>query len=107
MRHQGSMQASGRLEEIALSDDNFTKLAERELAAFVGAVIELFGPEQASLSTAEWIDELESADWQTRPGVSELRRISITASAKLAHRKVFRPRMRPGAAAISSRSDQL
>jgi hypothetical protein len=48
-------------------------LAERELAAFFGAVKELFGSELAELSAKEWLRELEATDdlpastpeWQT------------------------------------------
>jgi hypothetical protein len=38
------------------------KMAERELSAFILAVTELFGPEQARLSTEDWLDELELKD---------------------------------------------
>jgi hypothetical protein len=34
-------------------------MAERELSAFIRAVTELFSPEQARLSTEDWLDELE------------------------------------------------
>jgi len=48
-------------------------LAERELAAFFGAVKELFGSELAALSAEEWLRELEATEdlpastpeWQT------------------------------------------
>ena len=30
-------------------------LAERELASFIGAITELFGPEQARLSADDWL----------------------------------------------------
>jgi hypothetical protein len=47
-------------------------LAERELAAFFGAVKELFGSELAELSAKEWLRELDASDdlpspleWQT------------------------------------------
>lgn len=36
--------------------------AERELGAFMSAVNELYGPEQARISAGDWIDELESMD---------------------------------------------
>ena len=38
------------------------QMAERELSAFMLAVTELFGPEQASLSAEDWINELEQMD---------------------------------------------
>jgi len=41
-------------------------IAERELAAFIRAVTELFGPEQARLAVEDWVDELGLMD--TLPG---------------------------------------
>ena len=35
-------------------------MAERELSAFMLAVTELFGPEQARLSAEDWLDESET-----------------------------------------------
>ena len=87
----GASEAPTLNQGFALSDANLIILAERELAAFARAVSELFGPEQASLSTAEWIDELEFLNWPARPGVSDFHRITIAASTRLAHRKRFRP----------------
>ena len=87
MRHRESEQTGRQLEEIALCDANLILLAERELAAFARAVRELFGSEQARVSTAEWIDELESLNWPARPGVADFRRITTAASARLADRK--------------------
>lgn len=94
MRQQGSMSSGQQLKSTAPSATNLIILAERELAAFDKAVSELFGPEQARLSTAEWIDELKSMNWPARPGVSDFRRITTAASAKLAHRKLSRTIMR-------------
>ena len=37
-------------------------IAERELGAFIRAVTELFGPEQARLAAEDWGDELELMD---------------------------------------------
>ena len=93
MPHRRSMRASRQLEEISLSDANLIILAERELAAFARAVRELFGPEEASLSTAEWIDELESQNWPVGSGASDFRRITVAASSRLAHRRLFIPHM--------------
>jgi hypothetical protein len=94
MRQQRSMRSSQQLKSSAPFAANLITLAERELAAFDKAVCELFGPEQARLSTAEWIDELESMDWPARLGVSDFRRITTAASTKLAHRKLSRIIMR-------------
>jgi hypothetical protein len=37
-------------------------LAERELSAFIVAVAELFGADQARLSAEDWLDELDLMD---------------------------------------------
>jgi hypothetical protein len=37
-------------------------LAEWESSAFIGAVTQLFGPEEAKLSVEDWLDELELVD---------------------------------------------
>ena len=44
-------------------------MAERELSAFIRAVTELFGPEQAGLSTEDWLDESELMDGPPAPAV--------------------------------------
>ncbi|AXC11900.1 hypothetical protein ACPOL_2582 [Acidisarcina polymorpha] len=88
--HDRESNWTGRqLEGTVLPDDNLIILAERELAAFARAVRELFGPEQASLSAAEWIDGLKSMHLPARPEVSDLRQITIAVSSKLASRKLF------------------
>jgi len=62
------------------------KMAERELSAFVRAVTELFGPEQARLSTEEWLDELELKDTLPRATSRDWRAVTVAASARLANR---------------------
>ena len=106
MLHRGSMRASRQQEETSLSDANLIILAERELAAFARAVRELFGPEQASLSSAEWIDELESLNLRAGPRGSDFRRITAAASSRLAYRRLFRPHVRSDEGTFSSQSDQ-
>lgn len=107
MRHRESKRTGRQLEEIPLWDANLIALAERELAAFAGAVRELFGPEQELLSSADWINELESLNWPARPGVLDFRRITTAASARLANRKLFEARMRqPRATATIGRDRQ-
>ena len=39
--------------------------AMKELAAFFTAIDTLFGPEQARRSAINWIEELDSIDWQS------------------------------------------
>lgn len=63
-----------------------TDRAERELAAFIGAVTELFGPEQARVSTEDWLDELTLLAWSSRSNKRKLRAVTIAATARLANR---------------------
>jgi hypothetical protein len=42
------------------------QMAEREFSAFISAVKELLGPDQAQLSAVDWLDELELMDSQSR-----------------------------------------
>ena len=61
-------------------------LAERELASFIGAVKELFGPEQALLSADDWLDESEFMDSPPRSTSRDWRAVTVAASARLANR---------------------
>jgi hypothetical protein len=62
-------------------------LAERELASFIGAVKELFGPEQARLSGDDWLDEAELMDSPARATSRDWRAVTVAASARLASRR--------------------
>jgi hypothetical protein len=63
------------------------RLAERELSAFVRAVTELFGPEQARLSAEDWLDESELLmECLPRSIWRNWRAVTIAASIRLAHR---------------------
>ncbi len=44
------------------TDEEQTHVAERELSSFMAAVKELYGPEEASLSANDWLDESELMD---------------------------------------------
>ena len=61
-------------------------LAERELAAFIGAVTELFGPQQARLSAEDWLDEAELIDSPSRSTSRDWRVVTVAASSRLANR---------------------
>ena len=61
-------------------------LAERELSAFVAAVHQLFGAEQASRAADNWIEELERADWPSEAPVIDWRKVTIAAAGRLADR---------------------
>lgn len=61
-------------------------MAERELGAFIGAVTELFGPEQARLSAENWLDELALMDTPPEWTSRDWRRVTVAAAARLANR---------------------
>jgi hypothetical protein len=62
------------------------RMAEREFSAFIRAVKELHGPEQAQISAVDWLNELESMDSQSGSTSRHWRAVTITASAQLANR---------------------
>jgi hypothetical protein len=70
-------------------------LAEHELASFIGAVTELFGPEQARLSAENWLDEAEQMDSPPRPTSRHWRAVTVAASARLANRLTVARDRRP------------
>ena len=61
-------------------------MAERELSAFISAVTELFGPEQARLSTEDWLDESELMDSPPRSTSRDWRAVTVAASVRVANR---------------------
>ena len=61
-------------------------MAERELSAFILAVTELFGPEQALLSADDWLDDSELMDCAPRSTSRDWRALTVAASARLANR---------------------
>ncbi len=77
-----------------ISDESFdissyadqVHLAERELASFIGAVTELFGPEEARLSARDWLDESALVDCPPLSTGQNWRAVTIAASARLANR---------------------
>ena len=61
-------------------------MAERELAAFISAVKERIGPDQARLSADDWLDESELMDSPPRSTNREWRAVTVAAAARLANR---------------------
>jgi len=75
--------------EESFSNSNYTdemQVAERELSAFISAVTELLGPEQAELSTEDWLHESELIDSPAQSTSRDWRAVTIAASARLANR---------------------
>jgi len=62
------------------------RMAERELSAFIGAVTKLFGPEQSTLSTEDWLDESKLMHISPRSTNRDWRAVTVAASARLANR---------------------
>ncbi len=63
-----------------------TQMAEREFSAFISAVKELLGPEQAELSAVDWLDESELMDSHRGFTSGDWRAVTIAASVRLASR---------------------
>jgi hypothetical protein len=61
--------------------------AEKELSAFIRAVDELFGAEQARQSALDWIEELGRMDWPSGESFPDWRRATVGASARLGARE--------------------
>jgi hypothetical protein len=62
------------------------QIAERELSAFIRAVTQLFGPEEAKLSAEDWLNESESVDRSPVSTGRDWRSVTVAASARLANR---------------------
>ncbi len=65
---------------------NLFHMAERELAAFLCAVEQSYGPQQAALSAQDWLAELEALDVHARLTESDWRQLTIAAAVRLANR---------------------
>ncbi len=65
---------------------DFMAMAERELGAFINAVTELCGPEQARLSAEDWLEELALMNSEAESTGRDWRPVTIAASARLASR---------------------
>lgn len=65
------------------------EIAEKELAAFVAAVSELFGPEQSLEAAEDWIEELELLEWPTGSARPDFRQVTIAAASRLSQRICF------------------
>ena len=63
-----------------------THLAEDELSAFISAVLDRFGPEQARRATEDWLEEEELIDTPPRSTSRDWRSVTIAASARLSSR---------------------
>jgi hypothetical protein len=60
--------------------------AERELSAFITAVNNLFGVEQARQAGEDWMEELEQTDFLSAARLIRWRRVTNAAASRLASR---------------------
>ena len=69
-----------------LSSARLIRMAERELGAFVAAVTDSYGSEQASIAAGDWIEEFEAT--RELPGLThrDWRLITMAAAGRLASR---------------------
>jgi hypothetical protein len=65
---------------------DLTAAAERELEAFVSAVAESYGEDQARLATEDWLLELEMMDVVPEPSSGLWRTLTIVSASRLAAR---------------------
>jgi hypothetical protein len=70
------------------------EMAERELASFLGAVTEFYGPEQAGPSADDWLEQCEVMDNPPRYTRRDWRAVTIAAAARLALRLTVAQRHR-------------
>ncbi len=59
---------------------------ERELGAFISAVTELYGAEQARLSAIDWLDQFESINDASESTTHDWRLVTVRAAVCLVHR---------------------
>jgi len=62
------------------------RTAGTELSAFIAAVTDLFGPEEARLSAENWLEESEVIDIPHRSTNLEWRAVTVAAAVRLAGR---------------------
>jgi hypothetical protein len=68
-------------------------IAERELSAFLRAVTQLYGSEEAKLAAEDWLEESAAIDALPRSTNWNWRAVTIAASSRLANR-LTRPESR-------------
>lgn len=78
MNNTGSRQ-SGKCVELMT-------MAERELAAFLNAVTELYGTEEAEMAAEIWLEELQAMNNLPGPAIRDWRKVTVSALSRLASR---------------------
>jgi hypothetical protein len=75
---------SERTSSHSTSCADLMTMAQRELSAFIKAVTELFGSEQARFSAEDWLNELASMDRLPGSTSRDWREVTVAALARLA-----------------------
>jgi hypothetical protein len=70
---------------LSIYDDQM-QIEEGEISAFVRAVTEWYGPEQARISEKDWLDESDLLDDPPRSELRDWHSVTVAASARLADR---------------------
>jgi hypothetical protein len=78
------MQQNESFSDLSCTDQ--IHLAVRELSAFIAAVSELFGVEEARVSAEDWLHESELMEISPRSNHRDWRTVTIAASARLSNR---------------------
>ncbi len=86
------MNSRGQFSDSSCADQ--MHLAERELSAFVRAVTQLYGSEEAKLAAEDWLDESELMDSPPLLTDRNWRAVTIAASARLANQLSIAPQQR-------------
>ena len=61
-------------------------MAQRELGAFLYAVLEAYGPEEANVAAQDWLDKLSVLDCVPEPTPGDWRLVTIAAAGRLSRR---------------------
>ena len=61
-------------------------MAQRELGAFLYAVSDSYGPEEADIAVQDWLDELALLDCVPEPTPRDWRLVTIGAAGRLSNR---------------------
>jgi hypothetical protein len=61
-------------------------MAQRELGAFIYAVSESYGPDEADIAAQDWLDELKLLDCVPEPTPRDWRLVTIAAAGRLSKR---------------------
>jgi hypothetical protein len=82
MRNKEEISRDAETDHCAQLASVLLMLAEKELSAFITAVNELFGAEQARQSAVDWIEELKLMDWPAGESIPDWRQATLGAGGR-------------------------